>query len=1009
MGESPSWPPTEFIGREEELTTLRAVLDEARGGRGGIVLVVGEPGIGKTRMAEELAAEARLRSARVLWGRAFEDDAAPAFWPWIQVLRPLAAAAALPPADPDAADLARLLPELRAGQPDLPLPPRLSPVPARFRLFESVAALLKAAAEREPLVLIFDDLHWADPPSLLLLRHVARDAPTRRLLIVGAYREGEVGRHHPLAATVAELLRDRRTHHLALPGLGEPEVARFVELTAGREARRSLIEAVTRETEGNPFFVGEVVRLLLSEGRLDDPGISAAGKPILPPSVREVIGQRLARLSKRCREILTVAAIVGKEFSLRILAEASHRTTSRLLAALDEAQAAQLVVALPGTPGGFAFRHALIRATLEADLMASDRIRLHRRVGEALEAFYRADVEGHLAELAHHFVQAAAAGDARRSVDYARRAGERATALLAYEEAAEHFERALRVTELQAGELPSRCRLLLLLGDARRKSGEPGRAVETFRQAAALAKQLGAAELLATAALGVEDTVLAAGLTRLRVADPSVELLQEALARQGDGPSAVKAKMLAALARALWFSVAPDRGAELSRQAVEMARAAADPTALAYALNTRRMVLRRADDLAERLAITREIVQLAQDLGDPELELEARHGRQHALLEQLDVAPAELAVEAASFARLADELRLPAYRCYVPFFRASQALLVGQFARAEAQADEGLSLGRRGQSQNAEQIHLALLLMLRREQGRLAELEAVVDDSVARYPLALIYGSLRAWLFAELGRDAEARAAFEQLAVGDFAVLRQSYNLLPNAAFLAQVCAFLGDRHRADTLAGLLAPYATYWVIGGSVGPWWGAAAHYLGLLAATRERREEAIAHLAAAHERCARVGARPWLARTAYDLARVLVRRAAPGDRERAANLLGQSLATARELAMTPLLRQALGFAEQAGLAPPTPADPAGGDSGSTVVPPPHPGDLSPREVEVLRLLAAGYSNKEIAASLVLSVRTVEHHVAHIYAKIGARGRVEATALAIRHGVIPTALARR
>jgi predicted ATPase len=267
---------TPFVGREAELAALTADLDAAAGGQGGVVLVAGEPGIGKTRLAEELAAQAAARDAMVLWGRCWEGEGAPAFWPWIQVVRAylknVEPAALRQEMGAGAADIAQVVPAIRERLPDLPTPPPVEPEAARFRLFDSVTGFLRAAAARRPLLLVFDDLHWADAPSLALLRFVSRELEGAGLLVLGIYRHAEVDRDHPLLGAVADLTRGQHHRRLLLGGLEGREVAGFVALVAGVAPSPELTMAVHRQTDGNPFFVTEMVRLLASQGGSAPPG-----------------------------------------------------------------------------------------------------------------------------------------------------------------------------------------------------------------------------------------------------------------------------------------------------------------------------------------------------------------------------------------------------------------------------------------------------------------------------------------------------------------------------------------------------------------------------------------------------------------------------------------------------------------------------------------------------------------------------------------------------------------
>jgi predicted ATPase len=552
---------TPFVGRQAELAALTADLDAAAGGPGGVVLLAGEPGIGKTRLAEELAAKATARGALVLWGRCWEGEGAPAFWPWIQLVRGYVQAS-----DPaalrhdvgaGAADIAQLVPAVRDLVPDLPAPPPTEPEAARFRLFDSLAGFLRAAAARRPLLLVLDDLHWADVPSLALLRFVGRELEGAGLLVVGIYRHAEVDGGQALLGTIADLTRGRGCRRLLLGGLDQRDVASFVALVAGVAPPPGLAAAVYRRTDGNPFFVTEVVRLLASKGGLDpghagSPWVAAGG---LPEGVKAVVAERLARLSDDCHRVLEVAAVVGRDFQLRALQPASGLATERLLGLLEEAEAARVIASVPGGLGRWRFAHALVREVLYEGLPAARRVGLHGRVGEALEAVYAADPGPHLAELAHHFVTAAPGGQemVARAVQVASLAGRRALELLAWEDAAGLFERALAALELaERPDQRERCELLLALGEARMAASDVAAARAAYQQAGELARRIAAPELLARANLGL-GLAFTAGIV-----DPvEVGLLEEALVALGEGDSLLRARVLARLARALLFTPRP--------------------------------------------------------------------------------------------------------------------------------------------------------------------------------------------------------------------------------------------------------------------------------------------------------------------------------------------------------------------------------------------------------------------------------------------------------------------
>ncbi|HVO27198.1 MAG TPA: AAA family ATPase [Candidatus Margulisiibacteriota bacterium] len=447
-----------FVGRARELAALHAALADAVSGLARLVLLAGEPGIGKTRTAEQVAGHARARGMQVLWGRCYEGEGAPAFWPWVQILR-----TAIRHLEDDVlraalgwggAELAHIVPELRQRLPDLGATAALDSAQARFRLFEGVARFLENLSQRAPLVCLIDDLHGGDRPSLLLLEFVARDLRDAGVLLLGSYRHGATLIGHPLTELVVEALRLPGAERLTLSGLSVPEVAELVERMTGVRPPAATVAAVYQQTEGNPLYVGEYVRLLLARhaaSALSDP--QALRTLPVPDGVRAVVRHRVAPLSSVCRAVLSVAAVVGREFH-RDVVEAVVASDPEadgeisVLAALDEAAAAGIVAEALERGGRYRFAHAVMREALYEELGSGQRLQLHRRVGEALEQ--RRDTEDHLAELAYHFYQAAvgtaparAEADTSKTVAYARRAGARAMAALAYEEAVRLYQLAL--------------------------------------------------------------------------------------------------------------------------------------------------------------------------------------------------------------------------------------------------------------------------------------------------------------------------------------------------------------------------------------------------------------------------------------------------------------------------------------------------------------------------------------------------------------------------------------
>jgi eukaryotic-like serine/threonine-protein kinase len=448
-----------FVGRQREMGELKAALEDVLSGRGRMVMLVGEPGIGKTRTAQELATFAGLRGCQVVWGRCHESRGAPPYWPWIHVIRSY-----VKEREPEklssemgsgAADIAEIVSDVKERLPGLEPATQINdPEQARFRLFDSIASFLKSASISKPLVIILDNLHWGDKPSLLLLEFLAPELANSRLMIIGTYRDVDLSRQHPLSETLGELTRERLFERVLLRGLSRDDVERFIELVSGIIPPKSLVQSVYTQTEGNPLFVTEVVRLLVQEGQLSQkPEADRDSWEVrIPEGVREVIGRRLNKLSERCNQTLTIAAVIGREFEMRQLArlfddtsEASGQRMSedRLLEVIEEGLAARVIEELPDSVGVYQFTHALIQQTFFNELTTTRRVRLHARIFEVLEELYGDSVEAHTVELAYHAAEAESLIGPEKLVRYSQMAGDRAFSAYAYEEALANYERGL--------------------------------------------------------------------------------------------------------------------------------------------------------------------------------------------------------------------------------------------------------------------------------------------------------------------------------------------------------------------------------------------------------------------------------------------------------------------------------------------------------------------------------------------------------------------------------------
>ena len=880
-----------FVGRTAEVAELRAGLADVVAGRGRLYLLAGEPGIGKTRSCQEVVGIARQLGVRPLWGCCHEGEGAPAYWPWTQVLR-----ACMADAPRRLKETLRRHPEVSRllGGADAPGPESATPPHARFQLFDGVTSVLKGAAGSEPLLIVLDDLHWADTPTLRLLRFLARALHDARILVVGTYRHTELAREHPLVE-IAELGVGER---IVLGGLREAEVARFLELSAGALVPDALVSAVYGQTEGNPFFVGELVRFLaLHEASVDAPrGVSALA---IPQSVREVTRGRLRALRPDCNRVLAIASAIGREFDVASLQPAVELPLAALMGMLDEAASAGIVETTGAGLGRYAFCHSLIRQVLYDELTPLRRIELHRRLGEVLETLYGPGRDEHVAELAHHFFEASLGGDADKAVDYATRAADQALAHVAYEEAAAHYERALQALAFRQPDERRRCALMIALGDARMRAGESDAAKRTLRQAAELARRLGSGDLLARAALAFGWWV-EPGKTDHYL----VDLLEEAAGALRAEESALRARVLAHLAAELWYSGTPERRAALSLEAVEMARRVGDKRALTFALSSRHLALWGPENVEERLAVAGEVVRLATEVEDTERVLQGRAWQVVDFLEIGDIQAVDVGI--ALCGRLATELRQPGYLWWAAVFRGMRALLDGRFAAAEALIQEALAIGQHAQNENATQVFATQMFLLRREQGRLAELEPAFKGMVQQYPDIPSWRCGLAMLYTQVGRTEEARKEFERLARSDFADLPRDLFWLIGMVLLADVCCSLGDRPRAARLYDLLLPYGERTVVTGRAVVCAGSAAHSLGILATLGGRFTDAERHFEQALAMNGRLGARTFAAYTRHAHAAALLVRGDPVARPRALALLADARATATEVGLGLLLRR-------------------------------------------------------------------------------------------------------
>lgn len=891
-------PPrkSDFVGRHREIEELNKGLEDVLSGAGRLFLLAGEPGIGKTRLADELAHNASSRGVRSVWGRCWEGGGAAAYWPWRQIVRSCLRAGngakLLAEMGSCAHDLTYIAPEARdlipASIEIAPLPG--DPEQARFRLFDSVFTFLNLVSTTHPLLILLEDLHAADLSSLLLLRFVARNLGDSGILMLGTYRDAELRQLKAQADLLGQLASD--SHRISLQGLAENEVRDLLEIDHESHVDPKTVAAVYRATNGNPLFVSEILRLTLTSGLVE------SGAPfdriLIPNGVRAAIHRHLAPLSAAARQVLTTASIIGREFETAVLQRVVELGPEQLVEAVAEASNARLIDQLPDKPGRWRFSHALIRDALYEDTPAPSLSDLHFHIGEVLETVHQDDPDIHLSGIAYHFLQGVSRGnDPGKAILYARRAAQHAMETLAYEEAAKLYQLALNTAlPRSAANDALRGALSIGLAEAQYRAGELNAARDSFKAAAELAQRIGAGDMLARAALGISGMFANAH----NVDNEAVTLLNRALAALGNQDSVLKAQLLAQLAVKLYLSHDFNYRSQLIEQAIAIARRLDDKDCLLFVLNSKRRALWEPENIEERLATITEALQLAEESGNREAALNALRLQIVDLGELGDVVKAKSRI--ATFVRRAEELRQPYHLWEAATLMASQALYEGRYEEAEKLANQAFMLGQGLGSLDPGYVYSAQMAVICRDKGRLKEVAGSFLAYAAQSPGVPVFRCTAAYINMELGNEAEVKRDFSYLTGPGFESLpRRGVDWPLVLMLLSQICSWLGDKSQAPRLYQLLLPFAernltSFHIVS------FGSASTSLGKLAALSGRYDDAVRHFEYALQFNDRTGARPWLADTQYEYARMLLQRNSAGDVARASRLLDLSLATARTI---------------------------------------------------------------------------------------------------------------
>jgi DNA-binding CsgD family transcriptional regulator len=935
-----------LVGRTVELSDLERALDDALRGSPHVVLCEGEPGIGKTRLAQEIAARAVTRGVVVAWGNSSESDGAPPFWPWWQLLRTLAERTDLvtaAKASGVAGDLAGVAPDVFAG------PTSAGSGPAeRFRQFDAVSVALREVCRQTPLLLVLDDTHWADRPTLLLLRHVARTLTDERLLVLANARSDQC--HGDLVAAIA---REPVTVPMRLTGLDGDAVAANLRDLIGGEVDPEAAARVAAATGGNPFFVGEIGRAW---------GTGADRTVLVTPTLRHTIDERLAGLSPGASALVRAAAVVGQSFSIRVVVTTAALDVHDAPQLVDEAARATLIERV-AAPDEHRFVHALVRDAVEASMTTADRVDLHRRAARSLEHHHAPQLGPHLFEIARHWEEAGTYGDADVAYSWVRRAADEAMRQLAYEDAVRLYERAVSL----AASLDDRERvqLLVALSRARISAGQVSGHMATCLDAAELAQRIEAADLLAEVALAMDATAgQGFDIATRRVCESALDRLPEDARR-------LRARVLAHYIETFTFRAElADLGAT-SDTAMEQARASGDSLALADTLGAARVVQAGPDGLARRSALAEEMLALGRRERDAAMELSGQLWAIDVAFERGDFAAVGRAIEALALA--AREVRGPLAHFEVLRAKAVLAQAQGRFPDARRLEDEAFRIAAPTGHVFGYVLRSGLLAAIGHHTGQ--DETTIGANRMHMAPQGLL---------ESIGLIAQVAVAHAAVDAGDLETARTVFQALAPVAqwqppphvrlichaYAVAVATALGRLDDVASARQALEPHRGHHVVSGTTqvaysGPvelWLGIASRHLG-------RLPDAVADLEQAMAACRRSGAAAFEVECMVELAETLATRGSAADQQRARSLLGDAARAAGVLGMERFLARIRQLQER-----------VNGDRRRL---------LTPREREVALLVAQGLTNREIASTLVLSERTADNHVQHILGKLGLANR--------------------
>lgn len=969
-----------YVGRASLLAevddTLAALLD----GRGGLILVSGEPGIGKSRTMIEFNDRALRAGAGVAWGICHEQEGLPAYWPWIQIVRNISNTH--PPGHQNpSAPLVRLL--SLATDPGAGVPYGMA-LQDRMGLFNEVLQLLVFASQKTPLVLIIDNLQNADAASLRLLEFLAPFTQSSRLLIIASHRDPYLAAGSSLGEHLSRLIETPLLVRARLKGLEPSEAAELIRQETGWDLEQGIVLSLCAQTQGNPLFLLEIARNLPDHLARPGPERGVSGETIpLPDGIRMTIRKRLSQLSSPCQELLRVASVLGRSFdeeTLLALAANSGIEDTRIF--IEEAILANVLTASSAPDRQMSFVHALFREALLEELSEEDKALLNARAVNVLESFsHRRDPE-HLARLAHHAICARRVIGTEQALQHVMAAARHSMRATAYEDAICLLRQALHAYEkVDAAFTGDFTQLKLLLGEAQMRAGEIMLSLETFREVLKQAEHAADIEGFAEAAIAFEGARWQPGLP----SDESIRYLRKALQHLPDDKDRLRALLLSGLSRALSHSQNAEAAISVGEEAIDVARRTNDRMLLCHALEHGAMAMARDPSrLEQRLRLNREHLEIADEVDLDEMKAVACACASFTFLQAARME--EWRAQLEKFEYLADCMRQPHFDYQLAQARTTQATLQGDFPAAQRHCLVALGIGRKIQGADAEGVFALQMFILSRERGELSALRPVLSAILKGAGESGLWQPGLALLHAELGDTAQASQIYQDLAARGFADLPRDDLWLVNLAFLADIAALTGQSAGAGILLELLTPFRNQTIVTGPSSICLGPVARCLGNLAALQSRFSQAFELFSLAEKLAGQLASAPLACRIRSDRITALILEGAPSSLRRASEEIGKLKAETSRLGMKSLFERA---SAQAMLLERRIRD-SGFDS------------LTPREIDVLRLIAQGLSNKSIMAQLRISHATVATHVRNILDKTGCANRTAAAAYARTHNLL-------